>query len=119
MTRFLTRSLNLILKKIVLRPGALRTWDRDGQGHTGAEYPYAASSYSSLALVSVPGSMSRSPGAPAVVLISPSLPGSPCPFSAPEWAALPGSDPEVVLPVLPVSCLSSDPQPRPRPAPSC
>ena len=43
----------------------------------------ASSSYLCLALVSVPGSMS--PGAPAVVLVSPSLPGSPCPLSAPEW----------------------------------
>ena len=45
-----------------------------------------------------------------------SSPGSPCSFSASEWAALPCPDPEVVQ--LPVSDLSSGPLPQPHPAPS-
>ena len=48
---------------------------------------------------------------PAVVLVSPSLPGSPCPFSAPEWVSLPCPGPGVAL--LPASCLSSGPLPQP------
>ena len=63
-------------------------------GRRGTELPTppclnssASSSYLYLAPVSVPGSVS--PGAPAAVLVSPSLPGSPRSFSASEWVALP------------------------------
>ena len=72
-------------------PRARGTWS--GVGRRGAELPTplclrssASSSYLYLALVSVPGSVS--PGAPAAVFVSPSSPGSPCSFSASEWAAL-------------------------------
>ena len=67
-----------------------------------------------LVLVSVPGSVSL--GAPAAMFVSPFLPGSPCSFSASEWAALPYPDPEVVL--LSVSDLSSGTLPQPHPVPS-
>ena len=57
-----------------------------------------------------------SPGAPVAVFVSPSLPGSPCSFSASEWAAPPCPGPEVAK--LPVPDLSSGPPPQPHPAPS-
>ena len=83
-------------------------------GRRGAELPTplclrssASSSYLYLALVSVPGSVS--PGAPAAVFVSPSSPGSPCSFSASEWAAPPCPDPEVAQP--PVPDLESGPAP--------
>ena len=50
-----------------------------------------------------------SPGAPAAVFVSPSSPGSPCSFSASEWAAPPCPDPEVAQ--LPVPDLSLRPSP--------
>ena len=100
-------------------PRARGTWS--GVGRRGAELPTplclrssASSSYLYLALVSVPGSVS--PGAPAAVFVSPSSPGSPCSFSASEWAAPPCPDPEVAQP--PVPDLSSGPPPQPHPAPS-
>ena len=100
-------------------PRARGTWS--GVGRRGTTLPTppclrssASSSYLYLVLVSVPGSVS--PGAPAAVFVSSSSPGSPCSFSASEWAALPCPDPEVVQ--LPVSDLSSGPLPQPHPAPS-
>ena len=93
------------------RPNALpgprgpgRTWGRRGVDLPGPPYPHssAPSSYLCLALVSVPGSVSL--GAPAVVLVFLSFAGSPCPLSAPEWAALPCPDPEVVLLPAPAFC---------------
>ena len=100
-------------------PRARGTWS--GVGRRGTELPTplclrssASSSYLYLALVSVPGSVS--PGAPAAVFVSPSSPGSPCSFSASEWAAPPCPDPEVAQP--PVPGLSSGPPPQPHPAPS-
>ena len=100
-------------------PRARGTWSGVGRRGTTPPTPLclrssASSSYLYLVLVSVPGSVS--PGAPAAVFVSSSSPGSPCSFSASEWAALPCPDPEVVQ--LPVSDLSSGPLPQPHPAPS-
>ena len=100
-------------------PRARGTWSGVGRRGTTLPTPLclrssASSSYLYLVLVSVPGSVS--PGAPAAVFVSSSSPGSPCSFSASEWAALPCPDPEVVQ--LLVSDLSSGPLPQPHPAPS-
>ncbi len=99
-------------------PRARGTWSGVGRRGTTLPTPLclrssASSSYLYLVLVSVPGSVS--PGAPAAVFVSSSSPGSPCSFSASEWAALPCPDPEVVQ--LPVSDLSSGPLPQPHPSP--
>ena len=102
-------------------PRARGTWS--GVGRRGAKLPTplclrssASSSYSYLVLASVPGSVS--PGAPAAVFVSPSSPGSPCSFSASEWAAPPCPDPEVAQPPVPGLSSGPPPGPQPHPAPS-